>query len=189
VTDSPTTPLPQPLRGLLMGELVKALPLKEVREIASLPTDQARRLLVEKGRGYGSLISRDECDACLKALAHIVPHGAIGADNLAGKFDLYWALLRKHGVTQPMLMAAQERFIMAPRKGKARWFPDPGELFEMCAEEATNRTRAVGALHRALAIIDGEALPAPEPEGIISAKTMREMTAKMFANSFKSEVA
>jgi len=108
---------------------------------------------------------------------------------MAGKLDLYWALLRKHGVTKPMLMLATERFIMAPRKGEARWFPDPGQLFEMIAEEAATRIRSTTAIHAAIAIIDGATLAPPEPEKTISPATMRAMTAKMFDKAFKADAA
>jgi hypothetical protein len=111
--------------------------------------------LVTEIRSYGSLITRDECGGCLKDLALVVPRAGLDDDQIERMLDLYFGLLRQNGVTKAMLMRANTAYVMAPRKGKPRFFPDPGELFELCADEASDRRKAVGALMRALAIIDG----------------------------------
>lgn len=94
----------------------------------------------------------------------MVPRAGLGADEIDRMLDLYFGLLRKNGVTMRMLQKAQEAYVMAPKRGKARFFPDPGELFELCADEARQRTKAVAALTRALAIIDGTVPPAVQEQ-------------------------
>lgn len=92
--------------------------------------------------------------------------------------DLYFGLLREKGVTKLMLMAAAKAFVMAPKKGKPKFFPDPGELYELCADEATRRGRALEAFNSALAVLDGGTV-ASEPEAEPDASP--EMLAKLRA--------
>lgn len=110
-------------------------------------------------------MQRSECDGCLKDLAIILPRANLGPDEIERMLDLYFGLLREAHVTKPMLVRASKAFVMAPKKGKARWFPDPGELYEMVADEAASRRQKLTALVRALEVLDGKLLAAPETEG------------------------
>lgn len=90
-------------------------------------------------------------------MALVLPRAGLGAAEIDRMLDLYFGLLHEAGVTKPMLQAAAKAYVMAPTKGKPRFFPDPGQLAELCADEAKNRRTSLAALAAALGVLDGGA--------------------------------
>lgn len=128
----------------------------------------------------GQTLTRRECDGVLKDLALLVPRAGLGPDEIDRMLDLYFGLLRQEGVTQPMLARAAQAFIMAPKKGKPRFFPDPGELYELCADEAAARRRALSALEQALEALNDAADPKASPaERFVTREQLHELSEKL----------
>jgi hypothetical protein len=73
--------------------------------------------------------------------------------------DMYFGLLREAGITGEVLMLASKAYVMRPSGDKAKFFPDPGQLAELCAPEADRRKRAAAAARRGLEILDGAVPP------------------------------
>lgn len=95
----------------------------------------------------------------------MVPRAGLDKDSIDRMLDLYFGLLRQAGITRKMLARAAEAYVMAPTKGKSRWFPDPGQLAEMCAEEASERRKALAGLQRGLEVLDEDPRDTLEAEG------------------------
>ena len=112
----------------------------------------------------GELLTRPECDACLRDLALILPRAGLAGSDVDRMLDLYFGLLRAAGLTARMLKDAAMRVVMQPNGGKARFFPDPGQLAELCAEDIRTRNAKLEALDRALAIIETPASDTAEPK-------------------------
>lgn len=128
--------------------------------MAPLSRVELRRHIEAKMAALGAPITREQCEAVLKDMAHVgLPRAAIDPADAGRVLDLYHALLRDAGMTRPLMVEASKRFIMAPRKGKTRYFPDPGELAEQVRDELTQRKRSILAFLRAIEVID-----TPEPE-------------------------
>lgn len=107
-------------------------------------------------KDLGAPLMRRECDEVLRDLALVLPRAGLGPDEIDRMLDLYCGLLRDAGVTHAMLSGAAKAYVMAPKKGKPRFFPDPGELAEMCAESAARRKHDIRRLQSALDILDGK---------------------------------
>jgi hypothetical protein len=140
--------------------------------------------MMAKMKSLGSPITRPECDEILKDLALVLPAAAKTPDEVDRMLDLYFGLLREAGITRAMLSGAAKAFVMAPRKGKPRFFPDPGELAEMCAEESRHRRRALDQLRKGMEILSGGAEnPAPVEPSFDAAARLRDLSEKMRADS------
>jgi hypothetical protein len=104
----------------------------------------------------GTPLTRAECDGCLMDLALVLPRADLDGDQIERMSDLYFGLLREAGVTKQMLVAAAKAYVMAPTKGKPRFFPDPGQLAELCADAAKERRMRAKALKNCVGIVSGE---------------------------------
>jgi hypothetical protein len=129
--------------------------------------------VVSKLSSLGQPIARGECDNCLLALALVAPSAAATEENVERKFDLYFSLFERAGVTLGMLQQACAAYAMAPLKGRPKFFPDPGALYELMADDARRRKRDLIALHRARDVLDGKIKPDEEPEAYVSREKMR----------------
>lgn len=151
----PTDLLPPTLRAPFVSEILPACSVGEARRLSSLPVPRARQEILAKIASLGTTLTRPECDRVLQDLALILPRANLDLDQVDRMLDLYFGLLREAGVTQPMLTKAAQAFVMAPKKGKPRFFPDPGELAEMVADQARDRKRSLSAFRRSLDILSG----------------------------------
>ncbi|HCE08752.1 MAG TPA: hypothetical protein DEQ40_09165 [Oxalobacteraceae bacterium] len=129
----------------------------------------------------GGPLTRHECDRVMRLLAIACPSSGITPQEAHDKLELYFLLLNEAGVTGNMLGAAAKRYAMAPTKGKPHWFPDAGQLAELCADDLRARRDALAALNGALAVLDGRSTPAAvEPEhGFDAGAHLRELGEKM----------
>jgi hypothetical protein len=109
-------------------------------------------------------VTKEDCDARLRDLALLLPSAGIQVAEVDRMLDLYFGLWREAGLTLPMLNRAIKTYVMTPRNGRSRFFPDPGEIAEQVGEEARERRKALKALMRALEILDA-AKDAPPPDG------------------------
>lgn len=124
----------------------------------------------------GSPITQGECDAALEYLALAgLPRSPVSAGDYPKVRALYFTMLRDEGVTGPMLKAACEAYIKRPTNGKAKYFPDPGQLLECCAEDARDRRHRLSALTVAAALL--ETPPDRTSEELVSLDRMREIRA------------
>lgn len=110
-------------------------------------------------------LTRPECDACLKFLALTLPRAALSTKDAHQMMDMYFGLLREAGVTGEMLMNASKAYVMRPTGDKGKFFPDPGQLAEVCAPEIDRRKKAITAAKRALAVLDGGPTEVIEGDG------------------------
>lgn len=176
----PTSHLPAQSRGLLMTALQGAgFSVAQERRLGTLTVTEIKAVLSSQRKSLGSDLTRPECDRVLKDLALVLPSGAKTEDQVDRMLDLYFGLLRDAGVTFPMLRDAAKRFVMAPNGGKAKFFPDPGQIAEVCAEDIRIRRRALAALDAAMAVAEGRAEPAGVDERPISADRMAELAEKL----------
>lgn len=134
-------------------------------------------MLANKIASLGQTITVAECDACLSNLALVVGSSKLDADQADRKYDLYFALFKKAGVTLSMLRNACEAFAMAPSNGKPKWFPDPGALYEFIAEDARTRKTSLAKLRRGLELIDGTAHADPDDDAPASPEHLARMRA------------
>lgn len=120
-------------------------------------------------------MSAAECDAGLKMLALAgLPRATTGTGSFEEVRAVYLDLLRDAGVTGEMLKAACRRYIMQPAlAGKAKFFPDPGQLAELCAEDIRERRERLKALEDAVLLI--EAPPPREQEEMDREKVAAEL--------------
>lgn len=130
----------------------------EERRLAELPVPSIRTELTRRLRSLEAPpLTRPECDACLKFLALTLPRAGLSTRDAHDMMDMYFGLLKKAGVTGEMLMNASEAYVMRPTGDKGKFFPDPGQLAEICAAEIDSRRRAIAAARRGLEVIDGRA--------------------------------
>lgn len=175
-----TNHLAPALRARFEREILKSYSVTEVWRLSCLPVPQIRQEIATKVRALGTPLTRHECDGILQDLALVLPRAGLGADEIDRMLDLYFGLLREIGVTKPMLARAAKDFVMTPRKGKPKFFPDPGELAEQCRADAFERQHALEALSRAQGVLDGKVAP-PAADGFapdISAR-LRALSDKM----------
>jgi len=111
----------------------------------------------------------------LRDLALMLPRGQMSGDDVTRMLDLYHALLAKRGVTQRILVAACEAYVMAPTKDGKKFFPDPGQLFAMCRDDAAHRAAKLKAYRRALDIVKSDA----QGEAVIPADDLRDRFKKL----------
>lgn len=115
-------------------------------------------------RTCGPNLTKAECDACLKYLALALPRANMSVEDAEAMREMYFQLFVKHGVTYAMLKPVCEKIVIAPPPaGKAKFFPDPGALYEPCRQEALQRLADLAAYRRALNLLDG---PQGEPETV-----------------------
>ena len=158
----PSRHLPPQSRRLFLVEIKKGrtFSMKEEQELSAMPIQSIRQVLQAKIASLGNLLTRQECDGCLRLLALTLPRAGLLPADAHDMLDLYFGLLRKAGMTGPMLRAACERYVMRSTDGKGKFFPDPGQLLDMCRGEATGRLTALSALERGIELLDGKF---PEP--------------------------
>jgi hypothetical protein len=79
--------------------------------------------------------------------------------------DLYYGLLAKNGVTARMLSEACEQYVMAQSKdGRGKFYPDPGQLYDLCRHEAAARVSQKRALEHSRNILVGGGKPEGQPK-------------------------
>lgn len=93
-----------------------------------------------------------------------LPRAGAAAGDYQNIRALYFELLSKAGLTGKMLKGACERYIMAPSNGKPKFFPDPGQLADICRDEIRDRARDAEGLDAALALLDHPPAADPEPD-------------------------
>src|SRR4051812_27028927 len=91
----PTAHLAPQSRTLLAKELVKACSLTETQSLANLPISNQRAAMLAKISSLGTVLQRSECDACLTALALMLPRAGLDNDDIDRMMDLYFGLLRE----------------------------------------------------------------------------------------------
>lgn len=111
----------------------------------------------------GAPLTQADCDAGLAMLALAgLPRAATGGNESAVR-GLYLDLLREAGVTGDMLKTACKTYILQPpAAGRSKFFPDPGQLAALCADDIKHRRRKMVALDRALALLQAPS-PSTEP--------------------------
>lgn len=178
----PAVRLDRPSMKLFAAEAGKALSVRETASLATLTIAEQRNLILGKLSSVAPLITREECDKCLADLSLVVPSSDLSADDMARKLDLHFGIYRLNGVTRDMLRYACMVFAAAPTKGKAKFFPDPGALLEIVADQAKARKQIRMALQRALDVLDGKLKPEPLPEPVSAEERARrrEMLGKLF---------
>lgn len=147
--------------ALFAAETRSALTVAEAKSLTALPVPEAKAALMAKISSLGQTATRPECDQCLADLALVVPSTSQEEEDYERKLDLYFGIFRMEGVTHDMLRLACARYAAAPTKGKAKFFPDPGALIELVADEAKTRKRTLFQLRRGLDVLEGKLLPAP----------------------------
>lgn len=158
----PTNHLAPSSRAQLLTALQGAgFSLKQEKELAGLPVPTIRKTLANRQRLLGETLTRPECDGCLRLLSLALPRAGIAPGDAHDMLDLYFGLLLKAGLTGSMLRSACERYVMASTNGKPKFFPDPGQIAEMCADEIKQRRKAMAALEKAAAILEA---PSASPE-------------------------
>lgn len=161
-TNLPAIHLPPQSRNVLMRELAGTVfSLEKAREVASMPPSALPKLIENERSKLGTTISREQCDECLSDLALLLPRANMAPEDVDRMLDLYYGLLVERGVTVAMLRSACKEIAMAPAKGKPKFYPDPGELYERCRDEALTRQKALRALESASQVL---ALPPPPEE-------------------------
>lgn len=79
-----------------------------------------------------------------------LPRAGIQTGTGGHVIDTYWALFVKAGITFEMLKLACEGYVMAHRKpGETKFYPDPGQLHALCADDLKDAARKRGTLTRA----------------------------------------
>jgi hypothetical protein len=149
---------------LLVAEVGRALRVPEIASLATLPIAAQRKALSAKLSLLPPTITREECDKCLADLALVVPSSNLGDEDSERMLDLHFGIYKLNGVTRDMLRFACMVFAAAPTQGKPKWFPDPGTLLEIVADQARARKRDIAALRRGLDVLDGKVKPPSEPE-------------------------
>jgi hypothetical protein len=160
----PALRLDQPSTKLFVAEVGKAMPVREIASLATLPIADQRRAISARLSSLPPTITREECDKCLGDLALVVPSSNVGDEDGERMLDLHFGIYKLNGVTRDMLRFACMVFAAAPTKGKPKWFPDPGTLLEIVADQARARKRDIAALRRGLDVLDGKIKPEPEPD-------------------------
>jgi len=151
--------------------------MAEARRLSSLPVPQLKRELQALEAALGVPLRKEECDSVLKNLAILMPRANLSPDDAHTMLDLYFQLLSRAGVTGKMLRSAAERFVMAPNEGKAKWFPDPGQLRDLCADDIKTRRQKMLALEKANQLL---ALPPPADDALGSmAQRLNELGDRM----------
>lgn len=89
-----------------------------------------------------------------------LPRAPIPEGDEDRAMDVYFGLLRGEGMTRKLLRAAAKQIIVAPSKGRTRYFPTPGELLDPVRAELAERKRAITAYLRAIDMLS--APPAPQ---------------------------
>lgn len=150
---------PQSVRPFV-NEAAKAFSIVEARRLSTSPLPEIRKVITTRKLSLGGPLTRPECDKVMEKLALALPRAGITPAQAHATMDLYFNLLSRAGVTGRMLISAAERYIMAPNGVKGKFFPDPGQLAELCAEDMRARARDMEGLDKALALLD--APPAAE---------------------------
>lgn len=129
----------------------------------------------------GGPITRHECDAGLLMLAMAgLPRAGVEDGDIELVRSVYFDLLHEAEITGAMMKSACQRYIMRPASGKPKFFPDPGQIAEMCAPEVRDRKREMARLEGALALLDGPSAGAPvENHGFDPGVRMRDLAEQM----------
>lgn len=173
IKNLPSNHLPPALADRFKVTIHGAVSLTEAKRLSTLPAPAIRKEIVTLQLKLGAPLTPDDCDAGLLMLAMAgLPRSSVEDEDFENVRALYFDLLCKAGVTGAMLRTACERYIMRPNNGKTKYFPDPGQLLEMVAEDARDRKRELERLNGALALL-GAPPPPPEPE-YIDASRMHE---------------
>lgn len=152
-TTLPEIPLEPRSRNVLRRELLSGYSLETAEKMASMPAAQLSRLIDRQLEQVTRELSRSECDAALRKLALLLPRAKLSPDDTADMLDLYHGLFVKYGMTARMLSEACERYVMAATADRKRdkFFPDPGELFELVRDDVRWRNKRRDALTRSAA--------------------------------------
>lgn len=153
------THLPVPSAAPFKRAIVGGYSIVEAERMGSLPLAVLRQDMARKRKALGEELTRHECENCLRLLALALPRAGLSPADANDMLDLYFGLLHKAGVTGKMLTSAAERYVMMPTGLKGKFFPDPGQLAEMCAGDIRDRRLALEALEKARSVLDGPAPP------------------------------
>lgn len=191
-TNLPTSHLAPQSRQQFAAELAKACSTAETQSILDMPIQTQRAVVLAKIAALGTAMTRRECDGCLTDLALLLPRAGLDRDSIERMLDLYFGLMRERHVTAQTLMSACKAYVMAPKKGKARFFPDPGELFELCADDTARRSKDLAALNRAMSVLDGEIPdvgPAEEAEAVDMGERLKALAESLSAGPRSTHAA
>jgi hypothetical protein len=142
----PTVPLSRQFQALLLRELVSGFSIETATKMAAMPANQLQTLIEKQLLILDRELTREQCDVCLRNLALTLPHANMAAADAHDVLELYHGLLTKYGVTGRMLSEACERYVMAKNSGKGKFFPGPGQLYELCSGDVRYRNRQRAAL-------------------------------------------
>lgn len=172
--------LPAAYRAPFLSALQGAgFSVKQEKELAVLPVPTIRKTIANRQRLLGETLTRPECDGCLRLLSLALPRAGIAPGDAHDMLDLYFGLLQNAGITGPMLRAACERYVMAPTNGKAKFFPDPGQIAEMCADEIRTRRKALAALEKATAMLESPGAAASPERSDPVGQRLHDLAEKM----------
>lgn len=164
-TGLPSNLLPPQSIKPFVSAAAEAFSIEEARRLSTLPRAEIRKAILTKKMALGGPLTRLECDKCLKTLSLALPRAGLSPSDAHDMLKLYFSLLSRAGITGRMLVTAVERYIMAPAGGKGKFFPDPGQLAEMCADDLRARDRDLQGLERALAFVEGPVAANSSPAG------------------------
>lgn len=164
------------LKGI-QGSGEMGFSLKEETRLSSLPIPEIRMNLAKKlALLQGRPLTRPECDACLKFLALTLPRAGLSTQDAHDMMDVYYGLLREAGVTGELLTEAAKAYVMRPNGKGAKFFPDPGQLAEICGPAIAARKKAIAAVERALMAIN---TPPIAEEGTVPAEAIHKLAERM----------
>lgn len=181
----PTNLLAAPSRALFLSAIQGAgYSVSEERTLSCLPVSQIRQQIATKTKSLGELLTRPECDKCLRLLALALPRAGLSPDDAHDMLDLYFGLLHKACLTGAMLRSAAEQYVMRPSAGKPKFFPDPGQLAELCADDIRTRNRALDALKKGLDSLG--TTPEAEENSFDAADRLRKLGDEMRASTARA---
>lgn len=116
-----------------------------------LPQDQLLTTIEHQLSIWNKELTLQECRDCLRLLALAgLPRAAIDEGDADQVQELYWRMFVKVGVTFLMLKSACEALIIAKiPKGQTKFYPDPGGLITLCADDLSEKAIKTGALNKA----------------------------------------
>lgn len=144
-----SSPLGQRSQSLLVKELAAGFSIETSRKMAAMAPDQFLALTEKQLSTLNRIVTREESDALLRDLALMLPSSAKTPADVNRMLDLYLALFQRHGFTRKILKDACEAYVISPNDGHTRFFPEPGQLFDIARPDLAERKRMLGATTRA----------------------------------------
>ena len=182
----PANPLPPRCQGLLKRVLASAYPLERAGKLAAMAPAQLQPLIEKQLSTLNRTLTRQHCDKVLRGLALTLPRAGMSAADVSDMLDLYFDLLSRYGVSDRMLSEAAERYVMATpsERKRSKFYPDPGELYDLCRDDVRYKQKRFQALTRALRALEDmlaerENVPPPARAVRTAAEIIAEHDAKM----------